>query len=115
MEAFTDRKWKHGNTAENLFAAIKHGYPEEGMPAFEQTFNDQEITALVAYIQEGIQNVKQYDFSEETKAAAVYTSESLSYRVDTIATGMEIPWGMAFLPNGDMLNTDRNGAFYRLP
>ncbi|MBX0333271.1 PQQ-dependent sugar dehydrogenase [Pontibacter sp. HSC-14F20] len=115
MEAFTDRKWKHGNTAENLFAAIKHGYPEEGMPAFEQTFNDQEITALVAYIQEGIQNVKQYDFSEETTATAVYTSESLSYRLDTVATGMEVPWGMAFAPNGDMLITDRNGAFYRLP
>ncbi|EJF09769.1 cytochrome c [Pontibacter sp. BAB1700] len=29
MEAFTDRKWKHGSSAENLFAAIKHGYPEE--------------------------------------------------------------------------------------
>lgn len=115
MEAFTDRKWKHGNTAENLFAAIKHGYPEEGMPAFEQTFTDQEITALVAYIQEGIQNVKQYDFSAEATASAVYTSESLSYRLDTVATGMEIPWGMAFLPNGDMLITDRNGAFYRLP
>src|SRR5690606_38028880 len=69
----------------------------------------------VAYIQEGIQNVKQYDFSEETTASAVYTSESLNYRLDTVATGMEIPWGMAFVPNGDMLITDRNGAFYRLP
>ncbi|SIR10949.1 PQQ-dependent sugar dehydrogenase [Pontibacter lucknowensis] len=115
MEAFTDRKWKHGSSAENLFAAIKHGYPEEGMPAFEQTFSDQEVTALVAYIQEGIQNVKQYDFSEEATASTVYTSEDLRYRVDTVATGMEIPWGMAFLPNSDMLITDRNGAFYRLP
>ncbi len=115
LEAFTDRKWKRGNSAENLFAAIKHGYPDEGMPAFDQTFSDDEITGLVAYIQEGIQNVKQYDFSEEATANAVYTAEALRYRLDTVATGMEIPWGMAFLPNGDMLITDRNGAFYRLP
>ncbi|WP_018480091.1 PQQ-dependent sugar dehydrogenase [Pontibacter roseus] len=115
MQAFTDRKWKHGNSADNLFAAIKHGYPDEGMPAFEKTFSDTEITALVAYIQEGIQNVKQYDFSQEDTATDVYTSEALRYRLDTVATGMEVPWGMAFLPSGDMLITDRNGSFYRLP
>ena len=36
-------------------------------------------------------------------------SEKLSFRVDTVASGLEIPWGMVFLPNGDMLFSERKG------
>src|SRR5687768_9186444 len=32
MDAFVDRKWKHGNTEQDLFKAIKVGYPDDGMP-----------------------------------------------------------------------------------
>jgi len=28
-------------------------------------------------------------------------------------TGIETPWGLAFLPNGDLLITDRSGVLYR--
>ncbi|MEE2609738.1 MAG: PQQ-dependent sugar dehydrogenase, partial [Acidobacteriota bacterium] len=32
-----------------------------------------------------------------------------SYRVVTVAEGLEIPWSITFLPNGDMLVTERPG------
>ena len=36
-------------------------------------------------------------------------SEKLTFTLDTIETGISVPWGLAFLPNGDMLVTDKSG------
>jgi|TARA_Y100000310_G_scaffold205188_1_gene205535 glucose/arabinose dehydrogenase len=36
------------------------------------------------------------------------------YRVDTVVDGIGIPWGMVWLPDGDMLVSDREGTIYRI-
>jgi glucose/arabinose dehydrogenase len=36
-------------------------------------------------------------------------SEKLTFTLDTIETGIDVPWGLAFLPNGDLLVTDKSG------
>lgn len=33
----------------------------------------------------------------------------IDVRAETVVTGLEVPWGIAFLPNGDMLVTERAG------
>lgn len=37
-----------------------------------------------------------------------------SISVEVVAEGFEIPWGMTFLPNGDLLVTERNGNLFRV-
>jgi glucose/arabinose dehydrogenase len=37
-------------------------------------------------------------------------SEKLTFTLDTIETGIGVPWSLAFLPNNDMLVTDKSGS-----
>jgi len=111
MDAFTDRQWKHGNNLNDLIKAIKDGYANEGMPAFGQTFTDTEIKELSEYILKGIKNVEAYNFDDEP-VTSTFTSEKLTVKLDTIATGLDVPWGIGFLPDGRILITERAGKLY---
>lgn len=113
MDAFTDRDWKHGNKLNDLVVSIKKGWADEGMPAFEKTFKDDEIKDLAQYILTGIKKTQAYNFDSEP-VSSTFASEKLTVKLDTIATGFDIVWGMAFLPEGDLLATERGGKLYRI-
>lgn len=114
MDAFVDRKWKHGNSREDLFKAIKHGYKDEGMPSFDTTFTDVETYELAEYILTGIENLKQYSFTNEPVKENYFPSKDINIRLDTIVKGITVAWGMAFLPNGDLLFTEKSGKLFRV-
>ncbi len=47
--------------------------------------------------------------SAQAAEDAVFDSERERFRVVTLVRGLEHPWGLAFLPDGDMLVTERPG------
>ena len=47
------------------------------------------------------------DKQEELKTVE---SENQKFAVDTLATGLNNPWGAAFLPDGKILITERKGV-----
>ena len=46
--------------------------------------------------------------------ATDFTSAKHNFRVDVVVEGLDHPWGMAFLPGGDLLITERSGKLRRV-
>lgn len=114
MEAFVDRKWKHGKTPEEIKYSIINGYSEAGMPAWGSAFDSVKIDALVAYIQTGIENVEKFGFKAKKLESDTVETDHYTIVLDTVFQGIERPWHMEWLPNGDMLVTERSGTLYRV-
>jgi glucose/arabinose dehydrogenase len=114
LESFVNRKWLYGNSWREVRSSIKKGIVEDGMPAYDTTFTDKELDELTSYILRGLENFTSDDFEERRDwTEGVIESKEQSFRVEEVITGLRSPWGLAFLPNGDMLVTDKFGTLYR--
>ncbi len=112
LEKFNKSEWMYGDSDEAAFNSIKYGRDDIGMPAFEATFSDKEIRELANYIHSAVPKDKLEDGAALTSERVV-KSEKQNFIVDTVVTGLDVPWGMEFLPNGDMLIAERAGILYR--
>jgi aldose sugar dehydrogenase len=110
MIAFTDRDWKHGNTDSALLISIGHGWTDS-LPKLDSTLTEQDKKELVAYIQTGIANAAKY-IQKEEPTSNVFKTDSLTVKLDTVLSGVNVPWSLAFLPSGEMLVTDRGGKLF---
>ncbi|AQG78986.1 PQQ-dependent sugar dehydrogenase [Spirosoma montaniterrae] len=113
VEAFVDRKWKHGNAKNDLITSVTNGYTDLGMPAWKGVMTDKEIDELADLILVSLKNVDQYKFASKP-TSNVFASEGMTVKLDTVASGLKSPWGLTFLPDGGMLVTDRAGDVYRV-
>lgn len=105
-----DEKWTHAGDDAGLHRVIRDGLRRSGMPAFGQVLADPEIRALVVLIREAAHRRTDPAVGETaTLPQGVQRSERHAYRIETVVTGIDVPWSLTFLPDGRLLFTERNG------
>lgn len=109
---FDEQKWKHGNSEGDIFTSIRTGYPDFGMPGYSETFSEVEMRNLAKYmyLKLNLEEEQPRDFGEKE---GLFLTEKVKLRPDTVISGLEVPWGLAFLPDGDMIVNERDGKMLR--
>jgi len=105
-----DDLWTHGADDEDLARSIRDGWPASGMPGFGQALSHEQVRSLVVYIREvrGGGNPP-VGHPGLPPGPAALESEHHAFRLETLAAGLDTPWGIDFLPDGRLLFTDRVG------
>ena len=111
LEKFAAKQWMEEAGTASVERSIKDGILDIGMPAFAKTFSDKEIKELAIYMKQGIPADRTL-LKPAVTADGMVKSEEYNLVIDTVVTGLEVPWGLAFLPNGDLLISERKGTLH---
>ncbi len=110
-DEFLEKDWIEEKTVESAFTSIRYGMEDIGMPAFRGGMSDDDILNLANYI---INRGEDPGEMSQSGKGKMYRSESFSYEAVTVVDNLDIPWGMTWLPGGDMLVAERSGILYRI-
>jgi len=112
LEKFAAKAWMEEKGNVLAFNSIKSGIEKIGMPSFQKTFSDPEIEALAAYVKKGVPEDKSL-LKPAVTPGGIVESEVQRFVVDTVVSGLKVPWGLVFLSDGDLLISERSGTLHR--
>lgn len=105
--------WDHGDGSDEYLAkVITEGLLDAGMPGFGAVLDAPRVRALSVFLRERAEREREKTVAYARPAGnTVVRGEAASFRVETVADGLEVPWSIAFLPGtGDLLVAERRGT-----
>jgi glucose/arabinose dehydrogenase len=79
------------------------------MKPFRGQLSDDEAWQIIAYVRAQSVTMKPRPVFVPDPANQVVRSEKQTFRIEVVANGLDTPWGLAFLPDGRLLLTERSG------
>jgi glucose/arabinose dehydrogenase len=113
LNDFVERQWIYGKNPAKVEQIIAEGIAADGMPGYDSVLTNDEIRALGEYILAESKNIDIKKTIATHRSDGVYGSD-IKYKAEVLTDDLEIPWGIEFLPDGDILVAERKGTLSRL-
>ena len=95
-------------TEEALFKVIQEGHPG-GMPPFKGVISETDTWQLINFLRTEGESLKGRRTIVNDPNGQVIRSQKQAFRIEVITPDVQTPWGLAWLPDGRMLVTERPG------
>jgi len=93
---------------DRLVRIIRAGLPTAGMPAFDD-LTEEQLGQLIHHIRAETGNLAPKPAFVVNPAGVILKTQKQTVKAELVADGLETPWGLAFLPDGRLLVTERPG------